>query len=85
MHIPCTQDALKPTLRRDWNCPWVKRDGRGLKKVMKSFGVEAPAVHPVATSKQHFYRSGKFSNSQERHKETKSEATTVLQLDPVEF
>ena len=69
MHIPCTQDALKPTLRRDWNCPWVKRDGRGLKKVMKSFGVEAPAVHPVATSKQHFYRSEKvFSNCQERHK-----------------
>ena len=54
------QDALKPTLRRDWNCPWVKRDGRGLKKVMKAFGVEAPAVHPVATSKQHFYRSEKL-------------------------
>ena len=51
------QDSLKPTLRRDWNCPWVKRDGRGLKKVMRALGVEAPVVHPVATSKQHFYRS----------------------------
>ena len=51
------QDSLKPTLRRDWNCPWVKRDGRGLKKMIRALGVEAPVTHAVATSKQHFYRS----------------------------
>jgi hypothetical protein len=27
------QDVLKPVLRKDWNCPWVKRDGKGLKQV----------------------------------------------------
>ena len=75
---PALQDALKPTLRRDWNCPWVKRDGRGLKKVMKAFGVEAPAVHPVATSKQHFYRSENLSNCQECRNETKSESSTTV-------
>merc|ERR1711997_721504 len=25
-------DVSKPTLRKDWNCPWIRRDGKGIKK-----------------------------------------------------
>jgi len=45
-------DVSKPTLRRDWNCPWVKRDGKGLKKVVR--GTD-PTPAPVKTSQHHFY------------------------------
>jgi len=49
-------DVSKPTLRRDWNCPWVKRDGKGLKKVVRNINGTEPAPAPVKTSQHHFYR-----------------------------
>jgi len=48
-------DVSKPTLRRDWNCPWVKRDGKGLKKVVRNINGTEPAPAPVKTSQHHFY------------------------------
>ena len=49
------KDVSKPTLRRDWNCPWVKRDGKGLKRVVRNvFGTD-PVPAPVKTSHHHFY------------------------------
>eukprot|EP00095_Tigriopus_kingsejongensis_P011846 maker-scaffold493_size155937-snap-gene-0.19 protein:Tk11846 transcript:maker-scaffold493_size155937-snap-gene-0.19-mRNA-1 annotation:"pdz and lim domain protein zasp" len=49
------KDILKPTLRKDWNCPWVKRDGRGLKHLVRGQYAAEPVVAPVATSHWHFY------------------------------
>ncbi|TRY80557.1 hypothetical protein TCAL_09450, partial [Tigriopus californicus] len=49
------KDVLKPTLRKDWNCPWVKRDGQGLKRVLRTQFATEPVVAPVATSHCHFY------------------------------
>jgi len=48
-------DVTKPTLRRDWNCPWVKRDGKGLKKVVRNIFGTDPTPAPVKTSQHHFY------------------------------
>jgi len=48
-------DVMKPTLRRDWNCPWVKRDGKGLKRVVRNPHGEDPVSAPVKTSQHHFY------------------------------
>lgn len=48
-------DVSKPTLRRDWNCPWVKRDGKGLKRVVRNAHGEDPVSAPVKTSHHHFY------------------------------
>lgn len=49
-------DVAKPSLRKDWNCPWVKRDGKGLKRVVRNIYGEDPAPAPAATSHHHFYR-----------------------------
>jgi len=48
-------DVTKPTLRRDWHCPWVKRDGKGLKKVVRNIFGTDPTPAPVKTSQHHFY------------------------------
>jgi len=48
-------DVSKPTLRRDWNCPWVKRDGKGLKNVVRNIYGTDPTPAPVKTSQHHFY------------------------------
>ena len=50
------QDVLKPVLRKDWNCPWVKRDGKGLKKVIRNYYGTEPVSAPIKTSRTHFYR-----------------------------
>merc|ERR1712110_804197 len=48
-------DVAKPSLHRDWNTPWVKRDGKGLKRVVRNIYGEDPAPAPAATSHHHFY------------------------------
>lgn len=48
-------DILKPTLRKDWNCPWMKRDGKGLKKVVRNETGGDPVSAPIKTSQHHFY------------------------------
>ena len=42
----------KPHQRKDWNCPWVKKDGSGLKQAVRY--VDQPLVN-AKTSRQHFY------------------------------
>jgi len=42
----------KPHQRKDWNCPWVKKDGSGLKQAVRY--VEQPTTS-AKTSHQHFY------------------------------
>ena len=56
------QDVAKPSLRKDWNCPWVKRDGKGLKRVVRNIYGEDPAPAPAATSHHHFYRQRHYYN-----------------------
>ena len=46
------QDVSKPTLRKDWNCPWIRRDGRGIKQVLRPTD---PVPAPIKTSQNHFY------------------------------
>lgn len=46
------QDVSKPTLRKDWNCPWIRRDGKGIKKVLRP---EEKNTAPIRTSHCHFY------------------------------
>jgi len=50
------KDVLKPVLRKDWNCPWVKRDGKGLKNVVRNYFGTDPVPAPIKTSHTHFYR-----------------------------
>ena len=50
------QDVAKPSLRKDWNCPWVKRDGKGLKRVVRGEYGGDPTPAPIKTSHHHFYR-----------------------------
>merc|ERR1712038_1428412 len=45
-------DVDKPTLRKDWNCPWIRRDGKGIKKVLRP---EEKQKAPIKTSYNHFY------------------------------
>jgi len=45
-------DVSKPTLRKDWNCPWIRRDGKGIKKVLRP---EEKQKAPIKTSYNHFY------------------------------
>jgi len=45
-------DVSKPTLRKDWNCPWIRRDGKGIKRVVRYID-QVPA--PIKTSQNHFY------------------------------
>ena len=46
------KDVSKPTLRKDWNCPWIRRDGKGIKKVLH---VSEPVPAPIKTSVKQFY------------------------------
>jgi len=45
-------DVTKPTLRKDWNCPWIRRDGKGIKTVLRP---EEKQKAPIRTSFPHFY------------------------------
>ena len=42
----------KPTLRKDWNCPWIRRDGKGIKRVLRTAD---PVPAPIKTSVNKFY------------------------------
>ena len=46
------KDVSKPTLRKDWNCPWIRRDGKGIKQVLH---VSDPVPAPIKTSVKQFY------------------------------
>merc|ERR1719495_2500665 len=46
----------KANMRKDWNCPWVKKDGSGLKQAIRY--VEEPNA-PARTSQHHYYSEPK--------------------------
>ena len=46
----------KADSKRDWNCPWVRGDGKGLKRLLRPSFTSDPVVAPVHTSLAHFYR-----------------------------
>merc|ERR1740128_1618574 len=49
-------DMSKTYNRKDWNCPWMSKDGRGMKQAIRAIDeVSAPAK----TSQQHFYSEPK--------------------------
>jgi hypothetical protein len=49
-------DVDKPTLRKDWNCPWIRRDGKGIKSVVRALD---PVSGPVRATSNHFYSEPK--------------------------
>merc|ERR1719323_3029333 len=50
--ISASKTLEKPHQRKDWNCPWVKKDGSGLKQAIRY--VDQP-TSSAKTSRQHFY------------------------------
>jgi len=46
------KDMAKPHNRKDWNCPWVRKDGRGLKQAIRA--LDGPSC-PVRTSVKPYY------------------------------
>jgi len=46
----------KANMRKDWNCPWMKKDGSGLKQAIRY--VEEPNA-PARTSQHHYYSEPK--------------------------
>jgi len=46
------EDVSKRNMKKDWNCPWVKKDGSGLKQAMRY--IEEPNA-PARTSVKHYY------------------------------
>merc|ERR1719270_148809 len=50
--ITASKTLEKPHQRKDWNCPWVKKDGSGLKQAIRY--VDQP-TSSAKTSRQHFY------------------------------
>jgi len=50
--ITASKTLEKPHQRKDWNCPWVKKDGSGLKQAIRY--VDQPLTS-AKTSRQHFY------------------------------
>jgi len=46
------EDTTRRNLKKDWNCPWVKKDGSGLKQAMRY--IEEPNA-PARTSVKHYY------------------------------
>jgi len=46
------KDMSKTYNRKDWNCPWMTKDGRGMKQAMRC--VEDPSSN-TRTSTQHYY------------------------------
>jgi len=49
-------DVDKPTLRKDWNCPWIRRDGKGIKSVVRALD---PVSGPTRAASNHFYSEPK--------------------------
>ena len=39
-------------MRKDWNCPWVRKDGSGLKQAVRY--IDEPSA-PAKTSQHHYY------------------------------
>merc|ERR1719270_2513173 len=54
--ISASKTLEKPHQRKDWNCPWVKKDGSGLKQAVRY--VDQPLVN-AKTSRNHFYSEPK--------------------------
>jgi len=54
--ITASKTLEKPHMRKDWNCPWVKKDGSGLKQAVRY--VDQPTVN-AKTSRNHFYSEPK--------------------------
>jgi len=50
--ITASKTLEKPHQRKDWNCPWVKKDGSGLKQAIRY--IDQP-LNSAKTSRQHFY------------------------------
>jgi len=48
--------AKKANMRKDWNCPWVKKDGSGLKQAIRY--IDEPNA-PAKTSVKHYYSEPK--------------------------
>ncbi|CAB4055476.1 unnamed protein product [Lepeophtheirus salmonis] len=48
-------DVRKPHSRKDWNTPWIRKDGKGLKKIFRNVHGIDPVAAPVKTSHNHFY------------------------------
>eukprot|EP00092_Neocalanus_flemingeri_P107763 GFUD01138324.1.p1 GENE.GFUD01138324.1~~GFUD01138324.1.p1 ORF type:complete len:835 (+),score=281.66 GFUD01138324.1:236-2740(+) len=48
--------AKKANQRKDWNCPWVKKDGSGLKQAIRY--IDEPSA-PAKTSVKHYYSEPK--------------------------
>merc|ERR1719186_329645 len=49
-------DMAKPHNRKDWNCPWVRKDGRGLKQAIRA--IDGPTC-PIRTSCKPYYSEPK--------------------------
>jgi hypothetical protein len=49
-------DVDKPTLNKDWNCPWIRRDGKGIKSVVRALD---PVSGPTRAASNHFYSEPK--------------------------
>jgi len=50
------KDMAKPHNRKDWNCPWVRKDGRGLKQAIRA--IDGPTC-PIRTSCKPYYSEPK--------------------------
>jgi len=50
------EDMAKPHNRKDWNCPWVRKDGRGLKQAIRA--IDGPTC-PIRTSCKPYYSEPK--------------------------
>jgi len=61
--ISASKTLEKPHNRKDWNCPWVKKDGSGLKQAVRY--VEQPLTS-AKTSHQHFYSEPKSILAQDK-------------------
>merc|ERR1740136_174956 len=52
----CHDVAKKANMKKDWNCPWVKKDGSGLKQAIRY--IDEPNA-PARTSVKHYYSEPK--------------------------
>jgi len=48
--------SKKANMKKDWNCPWVKKDGSGLKQAIRY--IDEPSA-PARTSVKHYYSEPK--------------------------
>jgi len=51
-----TLEDVKANMKKDWNCPWVKKDGSGLKQAIRY--IDEPNA-PARTSVKHYYSEPK--------------------------